>query len=221
MMSLGGDSEIAFERLLLRERMRNWRFYDSPRADADAPARRPQIGTYAPVLAGDGADLAAALQTIRETGASDELDRRVEEAFPGSHIEIKNAEGYFTVTVRQAGLLRPLTAMELSDGTLRYLLLIAALLTPHPPELMVLNEPETSLHPDLQRPLARLIEQAAKRSQIVVVSHAQSLVAELSTASAARVIKLKKRFGETIVEGDAKPKWAWPARSEQGTLRQV
>ena len=41
---------------------------------------------------------------------------------------------------------------------------------------MILNEPETSLHPDLLPPLGRLIAQAAKRSQIVVVSHALALL---------------------------------------------
>jgi hypothetical protein len=51
--------------------------------------------------------------------------------------------------------LRRLSAAELSDGTLRYLLLVAALLTPRPPELLVLNEPETSLHPELLPALAR------------------------------------------------------------------
>jgi predicted ATPase len=47
------------------------------------------------------------------------------------------------------GLLRSLKAAELSDGTLRYFLLISALLSPRPPTLMILNEPETSLHQDL------------------------------------------------------------------------
>ena len=114
--------------------------------------------------------------------------------------------------MRQHGLLRPLTAAELSDGTLRYFLLVAALLSPRPPELMVLNEPEGSLHPDLLAPLARLVEQAAKRSQIIVVTHAAQLVSELATAPAARLIRLEKQFGETMVEGDARPKWSWPSR---------
>ena len=64
----------------------------------------------------------------------------------------------------QHGLLRPLSAAELSDGPLRYLLWIAALLTPRAPALMVLNEPETSLHPDLLGALARLISKAAERT---------------------------------------------------------
>ena len=45
------------------------------------------------------------------------------------------------------------TAGELSDGTLRYLCLLAVLLSPRPPELLALNEPETSIHADLLEPL--------------------------------------------------------------------
>jgi predicted ATPase len=114
--------------------------------------------------------------------------------------------------MQQHGLLRPLKAAELSDGTLRYLLLIAALLSPRPPSLMILNEPETSLHPDLLPPLARLIAQASKRSQIVVVSHALTLVSELEAATDARQIVLEKQLGETLVQGDEKPVWTWPSR---------
>ena len=73
----------------------------------------------------------------------------------------------------------PLGAAELSDGTLRYLLLVAALLSPRPPGLMVLNEPETSLHPALLAPLARLIGQASSTTQIVVVSHSAPLISAL------------------------------------------
>ena len=87
-------------------------------------------------------------------------------------VEVQN--GRFEVQLNQHGLLRSLGAAELSDGTLRFLLWTAALLTPRPPELMVLNEPETSLHPDLLPALARLIALAATRTQIVVVSHAPS-----------------------------------------------
>jgi hypothetical protein len=77
-----------------------------------------------------------------------------------------NAAGRLVLLMEQHGLLRPLEAPELSDGTLRYLLWIAALLTPRPPALMVLNEPETSLHPDLLPALARLMARKADRTQI-------------------------------------------------------
>jgi predicted ATPase len=212
MMTHCSDPRDAPELLFLRERMRDWRFYDHLRTDRDAPARKPQIGTYTPVLASEGADLAAAMQTIREIGSPGELDRAISDAFPGASIEIVNADGYFELEMRQYGLLRPLKAAELSDGTMRYLLLIAALLSLRPPALMVLNEPETSLHPDLLPPLARLIVEASKRTQIVVVSHASALVSELNLVPGVTQIILEKNLGETLVQGDQRPAWTWPTR---------
>jgi predicted ATPase len=212
MMTHCSDPREAIELLLLRERMREWRFYDHLRTDRDAPARRPQIGTYTPVLGHDGSDLAAAVQTIREIGSDAELDAAIADAFPGAGVAIAMTDGYFELEMQQHGLLRPLKAAELSDGTLRYLLLIAALLSPRPPSLMILNEPETSLHPDLLPPLARLIAQAAQRSQIVVVSHAVGLVSALAATTQARQIVLEKQLGETVVQGDERPAWTWPTR---------
>lgn len=210
MMTHAADPRDAVELLTLRERMRSWRFYDHLRTDRDAPARRPQVGTYTPVLASDGADLAAALQTIREIGNPDDLAATIEDAFPGTRLEITAPDGYFEVELRQHGLLRPLKAAELSDGTLRYLLLAAAMLSPRPPEIMILNEPETSLHPDLLPPLARLIGKAAESTQVIVVSHAGDLVAELGR-HAVRV-RLEKDFGETLTPDMESPAWTWPTR---------
>jgi predicted ATPase len=99
--------------------------------------------------------------------------------FP-SRLSVQVQKGRFDLQVQQHGLLRSLSSAELSDGTLRYLLWVAALLTPRPPELMVLNEPETSLHLDLLPPLARLILAAGKNTQIIVVSHAPLLIEELT-----------------------------------------
>ncbi len=70
------DPLRAPEMLEIRETVRRWRFYDQFRTDAGAPARLPQIGTYAPVLADDGGNLAAALQTIVETGDVTRSPRR-------------------------------------------------------------------------------------------------------------------------------------------------
>lgn len=212
MMTHAADPSGAPELLALRERMRAWRFYDNVRTDRTAPARRPQVGTRTPALAPDGADLAAAIQTIREIGDGAALDEAIDDAFPGAAVEVLQSEGLFAIAMRQHGLLRPLSAAELSDGTLRYLLLAAALLSPRPPPLLVLNEPETSLHPDLIAPLARLIANAAKRSQIVVVSHATALTSGLDAAGG-RVHELTKEVGETIVRGSlGSLGWAWPRR---------
>jgi predicted ATPase len=214
MMTHVADPRNAPEMLTLRESIRAWRFYDHFRTDSDAPARCAQVGTRTPVLGNDGADVAAAIQTIREIGESEALTAAVEDAFPGSSLQVENHSGLFSLLMKQHGLLRPLSAAELSDGTLRYVLLVAALLTPRPPALMVLNEPETSLHLDLLPPLARLIRQASKRSQVIVVTHSTPLIAALEEAGCNSIL-LGKRFGETAVIGATEltnPTWHWPSR---------
>jgi predicted ATPase len=80
---------------------------------------------------------------------------------------------------------------------------------------MVLNEPETSLHPELLPALARLILAAAKNTQIIVVSHATTLIDTLAAAPLCTRLHLLKDFGETKLEGATlfnAPKWNWPAR---------
>ncbi len=215
MLAQMADPRRAPELLTLREQIRGWRFYDHFRTDAAAPARQPQIGTHTPVLGHEGVDLAAALQTIREIGDAQALDAAVHDAFPGARVVIAAHDGRFETTMAQHGLLRPLKAIELSDGTLRYLLWIAALLTPRPPELLVLNEPETSLHPDLLPALGRLIARAAQHSQVLVVSHARRLIAALEEQGALSIV-LEKSLGETRVAGRSGdfdgPHWVWPAR---------
>jgi predicted ATPase len=215
MLATIADPQRAPEMLAVRESIRSWRFYDGFRSDLTSPARVPQIGTFTPVLSNDGADLPAALETIIQFGDSEALKSTVDDAFPGSQIEIEVQAGRFEVQLRQHGLLRPLSAAELSDGTLRFLLWTAALLTPRPPELMVLNEPETSLHPDLLPALSRLIAHASEQAQVVVVSHSLPLIGALERTANCRRMHLEKSFGETKVAGAAlfdTPRWEWPSR---------
>ena len=113
--------------------------------------------------------------------------------------------------------MRPLSASELSDGTLRYLLWVAALLTPRPPPLMVLNEPETSLHPDLLPALGRLIIRAAATTQVWVVSHASRLIDTLEHSPQCNSVQLEKILGQTQVVGQGmldQPPWHWPDKNK-------
>jgi predicted ATPase len=215
MLASVADPHRAPEMLSVREALRGWRFYDHFRTDSESPIRTGQIGTFSPILHHDGSNLAAALQTIIEVRSDKTLERTIEDAFPGSRLSVEERNGRLDLQLQQHGLLRPLSAAELSDGTLRYLLWTAALLTPRPPELMVVNEPETSLHPDLLPALARLILAAANETQIIVVSHAAPLIDTLTAEPACIRLHLTKAFGETTLEGSTlfnAPKWAWPAR---------
>jgi len=80
---------------------------------------------------------------------------------------------------------------------------------------MVLNEPETSLHPDLLPALARLIGVAATRSQLWVVSHSTRLIAALEQVQGCTSIRLVKELGETHILGQNildRPNWKWLSR---------
>ncbi|MGH7485775.1 MAG: AAA family ATPase, partial [bacterium] len=160
---------------LLRQTLSRWRFYHQFRTDAQSPLRYPQIGVQTSVLSRDGSDLAAVLETILEIGDEAGLNETIAGAFGGARLRIVPNETLLSVLLEAPGLLRPLGARELSDGQLRFLCLCAALLSPRPPSLLALNEPETSLHPDLFEPLARLIARASGISQIWVTTHSRGL----------------------------------------------
>ncbi|MFK7966986.1 MAG: AAA family ATPase [Burkholderiaceae bacterium] len=210
------DQQLMPEAVQLRQYIASWRFYDELRSDSQAPARQVAIGTRTPCLAGDGHNLAAALQTIIEIGDEQALREAIRTAFEGAELSIDvSADTRFTVKLAMPGLLRPLTAAELSDGTLRFLMLAAALLSPRPAPLLVLNEPEASLHPDLFRALAQLIHRATQDSQVWVVSHATRLIAALDDEASCLTHHLERSLGETTVMGQQpleQPPWRWPSR---------
>jgi predicted ATPase len=194
----------------LRERIVRFRFYHHFRVDEHSPLRQAQVGTRTPVLAHDGTDLAAALQTIIEIGDEQALRDAVAEAFDGARLEVEQRDGRFELTLQMQGMLRPLRTAELSDGTLRFLCLLAALLSPRAPELLVLNEPEASLHPRLLAPLASLVGAAAQRSQVLVVSHAHALIDGLFSRAEPTLLELTREDGETRVLGQSpleEPPW--------------
>src|SRR5262249_52471590 len=183
----------------LRTEMSQWRFYHHFGTDKNSVLRTPQIGVRTPILSHDGSDLAAALQTILEIGDSRALLEEVERAFNSAALMIEHPRGRFSISLRMPGLTRPLEAAELSDGTLRYLCLLAALVSPRPPRLLALNEPETSLHPDLLDGLARMIVRASKHSQLWITTHSSRLSELIERYSGQPTVRLELVNGETQI----------------------
>jgi predicted ATPase len=196
----------------LREEMRGWRFYHLFRTDENAPLRTPRASVTTTVLSHDGSDLAAALMTIETIGDRERLSSTIAAALPGRSLSIlvNDSEPWsnsprsmeLSVGLDTEGCTRTLEARELSDGTLKFLCWVACLLSPRPPALIALNEPEASLHPDLLRPLAELIVHASSRSQIWVSTHSPVLVGAIQALSDVRPIRLRLAEGETVLEVD-------------------
>lgn len=197
------DPHLYPELAVLAATLMDWRFYHHFRPDPESPLRQPRSVVITPRLSPDGSDLAAALRTIIYQGRGAELDHAVDKAFPGARLGFAGDEemARYAVALHVPGVTRPLTAAELSDGTLRYLCLLAALLSARPPSLIALNEPETSIHPDLLEPLAKLIAGAGRNTQVWVTTHARALAEAVAAESGNLPIELEMVNGETRVVG--------------------
>jgi predicted ATPase len=188
---------------LVRRTLLGWRFYHDLRTDADSPLRRPCIAMAAPTLASDGANLAAVFATLAHIRQDvTDLDAAVEAAFPGARLvmPMPGRTASFGMTFPEFPR-RVFEASELSDGTLRFLGLAGALLAYRLPPFIALNEPESSLHPDLMDALASLVVQASSRSQIWLVTHSERLAAAIAATGAGKVRAVAKHDGATWVGG--------------------
>jgi predicted ATPase len=187
----------------VRRTLLEWRFYHDLRTDADSALRRPCVAAATPTLASDGSDLAAVFATlayIREDTV--DLDDAIAAAFPGARL-IVDAGGRmasFGVAFPEFPN-RVFEAGELSDGTLRFLSLAGALMAYRLPPFIALNEPESSLHPDLMEPLGRMVARAAQRTQVWLVTHSERLAEAIRKSGAGAVRTVTKRAGATTIEG--------------------
>ncbi len=103
----------------------------------------------------------------------------------GGTVQVFFTEGEFTIP-----------ATRLSDGTLRYLCLLALLCDPDPPKLLCIEEPELGLHPDILPKLADLLIDASQRTQIIVTTHSDILV-DAMTETPESVVVCEKKEGKT------------------------
>lgn len=194
------------ELAVARHALASWRFYHQFRTDPGSPLRQPADAVRSPVLSHDGANLAATVQTIIEMGEAEALQAAITTAFPGCHFGIQPGERHrLALAWQRPDLTRSLTASELSDGTLRFIALAAALLTPRPPALLVLNEPEAGLHPDVIPALADLIANAATRGQVVVTTHLVPLAEAITARTRSEPLRLCLHQGQTELADDILP----------------
>jgi predicted ATPase len=187
---------------LIRRALASWRLYHAFDTGPGAPLRGPAPAVSRASLATDGRDLASALATVMIMKQQPEPIRRAfAEAFQGSELMVEAADGKCRLSVRTREIERPFGMGELSDGTVRYLCLMGALMALRPPPFMAFNEPEASLHPQLMAPLARLIAEAARASQIVVVTHSEPFAGQLAEAAGTMPRRVTKIGGATEVDG--------------------
>lgn len=162
------------------DRIRIYRGFDT------GPGSRVRIGSKGPTSRGlkeDGSNLASMLDAQKITSRLDPFDRYIHllsERF--REIKVVTANGFNHLTLAEEGLDSDLPASRLSDGTLRFLCLLAALFDNHQPEWPVcIEEPEAGLHPDALRLVAEALLEASSRRQVIVTTHSEALIDALSS----------------------------------------
>lgn len=109
-------------------------------------------------------------------------------------------------------------ATRLSDGTLRYLCLLAVLCHPNPPPLVCIEEPELGLHPDVLPTLANLLKEAATRTQLIVTTHSDVLVDAMTDQPEAVLVAEKSHSGTRLTHLDAERLKPWLDKYRLGQL---
>jgi predicted ATPase len=116
------------------------------------------------------------------------------------------------------GLKQPIPATRLSDGTLRYLCLLAILCHPEPPSVVCIEEPEIGLHPDILPTIAQLLKDASSRCQLFVTTHSEALVDSLTDTPESVLICEKSEEGSTLRRLDPAALTDWLVKYRLGQL---
>jgi predicted ATPase len=166
-------------------------FKTGPGTSARLGISSAALGAY---LSEDGGNLALVLNELIVRGERDRLNKHLSCFFPLFTEVLPLTRGGITqLYVREKGVPEAFSAVSLSDGTLRFLCLLAVLLDPDPPHLVCIEEPEIGLHPDAIRMIADLLVEASARMQLVVTTHSPALVDAL-TAQPESVVVCERDF---------------------------
>lgn len=126
--------------------------------------------------------------------------------------------GTVQLNIHEKGLSQPIPATRLSDGTLRYLSLLAILCHPNPPSLICIEEPELGLHPDMMSTLAELLIDASLRTQIIVTTHSDALVSALTQVPESVIVCERDSGGTHLRRLESEPLKDWLDKYSLGDL---
>ncbi len=183
---------------------REWSFGRS------APLRQPQPADLPswPLLT-DARNLVLLLNEIEHGDTAAEFGRMLRLFLPRyERFSTRIQGGTVQLYLHEEGLRHPIPAARLSDGTLRFLAILALLLSPSPPPLICIEEPELGLHPDAVALLADLLIDASARTQLIVTTHSDALVSGLSEHLRS-VLVCEHRGGTVIRRLDPEPLASW------------
>lgn len=205
----------------LGERYQAIRMYREYNFGRYTAPRLPQKADLSQEFLSEQADnLALVLNDLEHRGQSGRtILERLREFYPEiEHFSTSIVGGTVQLFIHERGLRQPIPATRLSDGTLRYLCLLAVLCHPTPPPLVCIEEPELGLHPDAIPSLAELILDASLRTQLIVTTHSQTLVSEFSETPECVLVSERSESGTCLRRLKSKALAEWLDKYQLGEL---
>lgn len=185
--------------------------------------REPKrVGLDSYELAGDSSNLAQVLKALRDRGEQAVFEHLIEllRAFyePVKDVDSELVGTHLRIMIKEEGLSSRTPAERLSDGTLRWLMLLIILLDPAPPPVVCIDEPELGLHSDILPTLADLLREASIRTQLIITTHSRSLI-DAFTETPEAVCVCEKVEGSTVIQRlDGKGLEVWLDKYSLGRL---
>ena len=168
----------------------------------------------------DGSNLLMILNRMELDGSRKKVEEHFKRFYePFQHSSIQLHPRGAQLAIKERRLRRFTQSSSLSDGTIRYLCLLAILCHPDPPPLICIEEPEIGLHPDILRDVALLLLEAAERTQLIVTTHSDILINALSGDPETVVVcERDPDMGTTLERLSAKKLNLWLERYKLGEL---
>lgn len=167
----------------------------------------------------DARNLAVMLNQIEHRGDWQQFNKLLKRFFPRfDRISTKVSGGTIQFYLHEPGFASAISQTHLSDGTIRFLALLAILLSPSPPPLLCIEEPELGLHPDAVALIARLLIDAAERMQLIVTTHSDALVSAFTNLPDAVIACERLGAGTTLRRLDQRKLKSWLKKYQLGEL---
>lgn len=200
--------------LAFRRYVASWRIYHDLPVDQEAAIRQAAVARIEKRVAADGRNLIPVLHTLytgdREFKKS--VDSAMRAAFGKDFEELvfpPAADRRVQLGVRLRSLTKEQSTADLSDGTIRFLLLLAIFGSPKPAELIALDQPETGLHPSMFPIVAEFAVEAARRTQVVLTTHSPQFL-DAFGQSVPKTTVVQCVDGETrlsMIDGEELRRW--------------
>ncbi|WP_375497880.1 AAA family ATPase [uncultured Nostoc sp.] len=193
---------------------RDWQMgrYSVPRN-----AQKPDLPEH-PLLE-DGSNLGLFLNNLKNKIGHRKIIEKLKKFYEAAEeLGVIISGGTVQIIIREEGLIEPIPANRLSDGTLRYLFLMALLLDPTPPPLICLEEPEIGLHPDILSTIAEMLIDASQRTQLIVTTHSDALVSALSEYPESVIVCERDKKGSHLHRQESERLKKWLEKYTLGDL---